>query len=141
MAYPALMALVGFGTVTVLITFVIPKLTVMFSDFGQALPIPTQILLGISSIVRNYWLILIGFAAAIVMTIMKIYKTTEGRLAIDRFKLNSPLIGQLVKKVEIARFSRTLSTLLENGVPILDALSIVLETMENAVVKAEVEKA
>ncbi len=141
MAYPILMAIVGFGTVTVLITFVIPKMTVMFADFGQALPMPTQILLGISSIIRNYWFILVGFFVIVVMTVNKIYKTVEGRFAIDRFKLDFPLAGQLVKKVEIARFARTLSTLLENGVPILDALSIVMDIMENAVIKREIEKA
>lgn len=141
MAYPILMAIVGFGTVTVLITFVIPKMTVMFADFGQALPMPTQILLGISSVIRNYWLLLIGFAAIVVMTANKIYRTAEGKLAIDRFKLDFPLAGQLVRKVEIARFARTLSTLLENGVPILDALSIVMDIMGNAVIKGDVEKA
>ena len=141
LAYPALMTVVGLATITILITFVMPKMMVVFSDFGQALPLPTQILLAISYAVKNYWFLLIFFLAAIVMTIMKIYKTSEGRLAIDRFKLGFPLIGQLTKKVEIARFARTLSTLLENGVPILDALSIVLETVGNAIVKKDIEKA
>lgn len=141
MAYPILMTIVGAGTVTVLITFVIPKIMIMFSDFGQALPIPTQILLGISTIIRKYWLILIGLLAVLAMTVMKIYNTREGRLAIDRFRLNSPVMGQLVKKVEIARFARTLATLLENGVPILEALNVVLKTIGNAVIKEEIEKA
>ncbi|MDP3730117.1 MAG: type II secretion system F family protein [Candidatus Omnitrophota bacterium] len=141
LAYPILMTVVGFTTIIILITFVMPKMTVMFSDFGQALPIPTQILLGISGIIQNYWLILILFIAGITMTVMKIYNTPQGKLAIDRFKLNSPLMGPLIKKVEIARFTRTLSTLLDNGVPILGALQIVLETVGNAVIKNEIEKA
>lgn len=141
LAYPILMMVVGLTTIIVLITFVMPKMTVMFSDFGQALPIPTQILLGISSIIQHYWLILILFIAGITMTIIKIYNTPQGKFAIDRFKLNSPILGQMITKVEIARFARTLATLLDNGVPILSALQIVLETMGNAVIKEEIEKA
>jgi len=141
LAYPILMTVVGLTTIIILITFVMPKMTVMFSDFGQALPIPTQILLGISGVIQNYWLILILFLAGITMTIMKIYNTHEGRFAIDSFKLNSPLMGPLIKKVEIARFTRTLATLLDNGVPILGALQIVLETVGNVVIKKDIEKA
>ncbi|MDO8535448.1 MAG: type II secretion system F family protein [Candidatus Omnitrophota bacterium] len=141
LAYPLLMTVVGFTTIIILVTFVMPKMTVMFSDFGQALPLPTLILLGISGIIQHYWLILILFIAGITMTIMKIYNTPQGKFAIDSFKLNSPLLGPLVKKVEIARFTRTLATLLENGVPILGALQIVLETVGNAVIKGEIEKA
>jgi len=93
LAYPVLMAIVGFGTVTVLITFVIPKMTVMFADFGQALPIPTQILLGISIIVRNYWLVLIGFLAAIAMTVRKIYiYKNRCRMSIFAFKTVANII-------------------------------------------------
>jgi type II secretion system protein F len=141
LAYPILMTVVGFTTIIILITFVMPKMTVMFSDFGQALPLPTQILMGISGIIQNYWLILILFLAGITMTVMKIYNTPEGKLAIDRFKLSSPVLGHMIKKVEIARFTRTLSTLLDNGVPILGALQIVLETVDNAVIKEDIEKA
>ncbi|MDP3790730.1 MAG: type II secretion system F family protein [Candidatus Omnitrophota bacterium] len=141
LAYPILMAVVGFATVAVLITFVIPKMVVMFADFGQALPIPTQILLFISTVVRKYWLVLIGLCAAIVIIIRKMYRTSEGRRAIDRFKLDFPLTGQLIRKVEIARFARTLSTLLENGVPILEAMNITLETLSNTIIKEDIEKA
>lgn len=141
LAYPILMTVVGLTTIIILITFVMPKMTVMFSDFGQALPLPTLILLGISGIIQRYWLILILFLAGITMTIMKIYNTPEGKFAIDRFKLNSPVLGPMIKKVEIARFTRTLSTLLDNGVPILGALHIVLETVGNAVIKKDIEKA
>lgn len=141
LAYPVLMAIVGFATVAVLVTFVIPKMVVMFGDFGQALPMPTQILLLISEIVRKYWLALIGICIAAVIVIRKIYTTTEGKRAIDRFKLDFPIVGQLVKKVEIARFTRTLSTLLENGVPILEAMNITIETLSNTMIKEDIEKA
>lgn len=140
LAYPILMTIVGLTTIIILITFVIPKMTVMFSDFGQALPLPTQILLGISDIIKHYWIIIIACIVAAVIAVINIYKTSEGRIAIDRFKLNFPIVGQLTKKVEIARLARTLSTLQENGVSILDALNIVLETVGNVIIKAEMEK-
>ncbi len=141
LAYPVLMALVGFATVAVLITFVIPKMVVMFADFGQALPLPTQILLFISTAVRKYWFLIIGFFIALFFVLKKMYNTAEGRRNIDRFKLNIPVMGQLIRKVEIARFARTLATLLENGVPILEALSITLETLTNTVIRDDIEKA
>jgi len=141
LAYPVLMAVVGFTTIVILVTFVMPKMTVMFTDFGQSLPIPTQILMGLSGIIQHYWLLLILFLVGVTMTVVKIYNTPEGRMTIDRFRLNSPVMGPLIKKVEIARFTRTLSTLLENGVPILGALQIVLETVGNAVIKQDIEKA
>jgi len=141
LAYPVLMSIVGLTTIIILVTFVMPKMTVMFSDFGQALPLPTLILLGISGIIQNYWMLLILFIAGIVMTIIKIYNTPQGKAAIDLFKLNFPIMGPLIKKVEIARFTRTLATLLDNGVPVLGALQITLETVGNAIIKKEIEKA
>ena len=141
LAYPILMIVVGIVTITVLITFVIPKMMGLFADFGQSLPLPTQILLGISSAIKKYWLLFIIFLVALVIAVRKIYDTSEGRAAIDRLKLSIPVMGNLVKKVEIARFARTLATLLENGVPILESLTIVLDTMGNAIIKTDVEKA
>lgn len=141
LAYPLLMCVVGGGTIIILMTFVIPKMMVLFGDLGQALPLPTQILLGISTAIKNYWYIIIAAVAAIVVAIIKIYSTAEGRLAIDRMKLNAPLFGPLEKKIEIARFSRTLATLLENGVPILEGLSVVSDTISNTIIKTEIDKA
>jgi len=91
LAYPILMSIVGCATIIVLLTFVMPKMMVMFGDLGQALPLPTQILLGISYIVMNYWWAVIGAFFVIAMSVMKIYKTEEGRLAIDLLKLKLPL--------------------------------------------------
>jgi type II secretion system protein F len=141
LAYPVLMSFVGLATIVVLMTFVIPKMMVMFADLGQALPLPTQILLIISNIVRNYWWVLALIVAFAYAFLKKAYDTPEGRLSIDKTKLKLPLFGQLMMKVEIARFARTLATLLENGVPILESLKVTSETIDNAVIKAEVEKA
>ncbi|MDD5135757.1 MAG: type II secretion system F family protein [Candidatus Omnitrophica bacterium] len=141
LAYPILMSVVGLATVTVLMTFVIPKMMVMFADLGQALPLPTQILLAISNAFKNYWWVIIAliFVAGVFLT--KAYATPEGRIKIDRLKLKAPVFGALGMKVEIARFARTLATLLENGVPILESLKVTSETIGNGVIKGEVDKA
>lgn len=140
LAYPILMSIVGTMTIVVLLTFVIPKMMVMFSDLGQALPLPTQILLAISGAIRNFWWMIIAAAAAMWASLAKAYKTPEGKFAMDRIKLNLPLAGPLTKKIEVARFARTLATLLENGVPILYSLDVVAATIGNAVIKQDIEK-
>lgn len=139
LAYPVLMSVVGVATVVILMTFVIPKMMVMFSDLGQALPLPTQILLFVSGIIRKFWWLILIFISASVMSLIKIYKTREGALAIDTLKLRIPVVGSFLTKVEIARFSRTLATLLENGVPILESLKVVSETIGNALMKSQID--
>lgn len=141
LAYPALMAFVGIGTIVVLMTYVIPKMMVMFADLGQALPLPTQILLAASALIRNYWWVLIALAVASWAAFANIYKTKDGRLTIDRIVISMPIFGPLAKKVEIARFTRTLATLLDNGVPILESLRIVSDVVENGLLKAEIDRA
>jgi type II secretion system protein F len=141
LAYPILMSFVGLATIIILMTFVIPKMMVMFADLGQTLPLPTQILLAISTIVKNFWWVLVivlFFAGAF---FAKIYATPEGRRSVDSIKLKAPIFGALEMKVELARFARTLATLLENGVPILESLKVTSETIDNAVIKQEIEKA
>lgn len=140
MAYPILMAIVGAGTIIVLLTFVIPKMMTLFGDLGQNLPLPTLLLIRLNKIITTYWWLMGLAIAAIVFFFWNMYRLKEGRMAIDRFKLNMPVFGGLVKKVEIARFSRTLATLLENGVPVLDALKIVAQTVNNHVIKEEILK-
>lgn len=138
LAYPVLMAVVGVITIMVLLTFVIPKITGMFADLGQALPGPTLILIKISDAVKNYWwAMLLGmFSAAVVFK--QIYGTNKGRFDVDSMKLRIPVFGGLIKKIEVARFARTLATLLKNGVPVLEALNIVKETVGNALLKDEI---
>ncbi|MBL7071967.1 MAG: type II secretion system F family protein [Candidatus Omnitrophica bacterium] len=141
MAYPALMGLVGAATVFVLITFVIPKIVSMFQDLNQTLPLPTVILLNISHFMRDFWWVLAGACFLLYFTFARVAKTREGRLLIDKTKLSIPILGQLILRAEIARFARTLSTLLNNGVPILEALTVVINIMENEVLKEEARAA
>ena len=141
LAYPILMSIVGFITILVLLTFVIPKMMTLFGDLGQNLPLPTLILIRINKILTHYWWMVIAVIASIFFLILRVYRTKEGRISFDRIKLNMPVIGNLTKKIEIARFARTLATLLNNGVPILEALRVVGETIDNAVIKEEIRKA
>jgi len=141
LAYPIVMASVGVVTILVLVTFVIPKMAGMFSDLGQALPIPTRILMWVSSALINYWWFFLAVIIAVATTLAKAYKSPVTRSAIDRLILRLPVAGDMARKVEIARFSRTLATLLRNGVPILEALSVVSETMGNTLIRGEIDKA
>ncbi len=140
LAYPAVMAGVGLITIIVLITFVIPKIVSMFEDLGQALPVPTAILINISRFTINYWYIVAGTIALFCFIWSRIVKTKDGRLAIDGMKLGIPVVGDLIKKSEVATFSRTFGTLLQNGVPILEALDVVVSTTQNAVLKSEIAR-
>lgn len=140
MAYPALMCTVGLVTILLLMTVVIPRLVVMFEDIGQALPLPTLILMGISNFLVRYWwfiILAIGFA---IFLIKRSSATAEGKLRIDNFKLGLPLFGGLIRKIEIARLSRTLATLLDGGIPILQALDAVIDTVQNEIIKNELKK-
>ncbi|MCQ9207711.1 MAG: type II secretion system F family protein [Omnitrophica bacterium] len=141
LAYPILMSIVGSITIIVLLTFVIPTMVGMFGDLGQNLPLPTAVLIAISDMIKNYWW-LVGSASVVAFFFFtRIYKTADGRFAVDNFKISLPVFGPLIKKIEVARFARTLSTLLANGVPILESLSIVSHTVDNTVVRGEIQKA
>src|SRR3989338_10217730 len=107
MIYPALMASVGIVTILVLITFVIPRIVSMFRDLNQSLPIPTVILLNISDFIRDFWIIILGAFLLIYLAFRRLLGTHEGRLMADRIKLSTPILGQLILKTEIARFTRT----------------------------------
>ena len=134
MVYPAILTFVGGTAVITLITFVIPQFSKLFEEMGAALPLPTQIMLGISSAIINYWPALIlgilGFISAFTFYI----GTNKGRLRWDEILLKLPLFGPLIRKIEVSRFSLTMATLLKSGVPILQAMGIVQSIMINRVI-------
>ena len=140
MAYPILLALLGTITIFILLTFVIPRLVNMFMEIGQALPLPTIILINVSNFFANYWWLILTLISIIVFLIRRRNKTREGRYALDIFKLNFPVLGDFIKKTEIARFARTLGTLLQNGVPIIESLDGVSEVMGNEILRRETER-
>lgn len=134
MIYPAVLTLVGGSAVVFLVTVVIPRFSKIFEDMGKALPLPTKIILGLSAVVTSYWwMILLVFALATVGLIYYL-KTETGRFQWDSLLLKLPLFGSLVRKIEVSRFSLTLSTLLKSGVPVLHALGIVKSILGNSVI-------
>ncbi|MCX5687467.1 MAG: type II secretion system F family protein [Candidatus Omnitrophica bacterium] len=140
LAYPGLMAIVGFVTIFVLVTFVVPRIASMFVEMNEKLPLPTRMLIDISDFARTYWFLLIIFIIGAIF-LFKTGKTnpvTKNKM--DKFKLKIPIFGNLLKNTEFARFSRTLSMLLKNGVPILDSLKITASVITNSVIKEEVDE-
>ncbi|MDQ1333068.1 MAG: hypothetical protein QG552_18 [Thermodesulfobacteriota bacterium] len=134
LVYPLFLVFVGGVSIIVLLTFVIPKFAIIFSDMGQALPLSTRFLLGLSDLLRRYWwLILVGMGGGYYL-IRRYVRSPAGRLRFDEEKLRLPVTRDLVKKVEVARFARTLGTLTKSGVPILQALRMVKDIMSNQVI-------
>ncbi len=135
MVYPAITLTVSLLVTVVLLVWVIPVFQKMFSDFGSALPAPTQFVVDLSEFTRNNILWLFLGTVGAVGGGMGFVKNPRGRIVWDRFVLRAPIFGQLIQKVAVAKFTRTLGTMLSSGVPILDALDIVAGTAGNAVVE------
>ena len=136
--YPVILTLVTGASITILITFVIPRFAKIFADMGQAIPLPTQIVLALSQGFREYWWV--GVAAAVLLYLgIRAYKLDEGRrYRWDHFKLGWIGIGSLIRKTEVARFARTLGTLLQSGVPILPALNLVKDISQNLAISGAI---
>ena len=140
MTYPIMMICLGFLVVTALLTFVVPKITEMLEDTGQALPTPTRILIAISDGFRDYWLIGAVFIAVASFIFERVYKKNQdGRLKIDRFLLKMPILGDVLLKQAVSRFTRTLSTLLQSGVNAVQSLEITRNVVQNRVVSDAAE--
>jgi len=140
LAYPLVITTVGAGAVVFLLTFVIPRFATIFSDLHQAIPLPTQILMGVSTTMRAYWWVGGLAILAAILTWRMWTGTPQGRLQWDRTLLRLPRVGPLTLKVETARFLRTLGTMLKSGVPVLGALAVVGDMMSNQVVARSVER-
>ncbi|MFB3817993.1 MAG: type II secretion system F family protein [Candidatus Methylomirabilales bacterium] len=136
MLYPSLVLAVGGGAVVVLLNFVIPRFAGIFADSGQLLPLSTRILLGVSAVTARYWWLLLGVPVLVGFGLRGYLQTEEGRRTWDRLKLRLPLVGRIVRELEVARLARTLGTLLQSGVPVLTALGIAAETVGNAALAA-----
>jgi general secretion pathway protein F len=134
MVYPLFLVLVGGLSIIILLTFVIPKFSVIFSDLGAAVPVSTQILLSLSSLIRSYWWVVLLVVAGVYYVYSRYSKTPDGKFNLDKRKIQLPVFGDLIKKIEVARFSRTLGTLIQSGVPILQSLSLVKDIIGNEVI-------
>lgn len=140
MIYPSTIVSVALVVVVFLLVFVIPTFKTMFEGFGAALPLPTEIVLMISNIVRKYFLYAVAVIIAAIVGLRMWYKTAGGKLAIDSFMLKTPVFGVLIRKVAVAKFTRTLGTLISSGVAILDGLDITARTAGNRVVELAVQR-
>ncbi|XSG83867.1 MAG: type II secretion system F family protein [Methylohalobius sp. ZOD2] len=139
--YPAILVVMAIGSLLALLTFVVPQFEDMFASAGKELPVPTQIVMGLADGVRSYgWLALI-----VVLLLIRFVQSRlahpEARYRFHRWLLRLPLLGELVVRLEVARFSQTLSTLLEAGVPLLASLGIVKDTLNNQVLSESVAQA
>ncbi len=141
MIYPLLLVFVGGAAVAVLLMFVIPKFAQIFEDMGQALPLPTQILMGLSEAFGSYWWAMLAVLVAAILSAKQALKNERNALSFDQFKLKMPLLGSLLQKIEVARFARTLGTLVRNGVPIIQALKIVKDVITNRVMSEAMSRA
>lgn len=141
MVYPIIMGLLGTGIVAFLFTFVIPKVMLLFEDQDKALPFITEVLVTISSVFAGYWWLIAIVVAGAVYGFRRWRATEQGREIWDAFVLKVPLFGGLIRMVAIARFSKTLSTLLASGVPLLTAMDIVKEILGNKTLIRVIEEA
>lgn len=140
LVYPAFLLLVGIISMGILVAFVVPRFSELFVGVGQALPLPTQVLLAVSGFAATWWWAIIIALAAVAVAFYHATRRGAGRLLWDSVKLEVPLCGNLIVKVETARFARTLSSLLENGVPMLTSLDVVADTLGNRRIAGEVRK-
>ena len=138
MIYPLILTMVSGASIIILTTFVIPRFARIFSDMGQTIPLPTQIVLSLSHLMKNYWWVGLGIIVAIYLGLRAYNQDEARRLRWDHFKLRWIAVGELIKKIEVARFSRTLGTLLQSGVSILPALNLVKEVSQNRVISRSI---
>jgi type II secretory pathway component PulF len=136
--YPLFIFAVGLLTVIVLLVFVIPRLVNMFEDMGQLLPVPTKILISISSFLNHYWWLILICLSLFWLTLQRYYKSMQGKFTLDNFKLKLAILGNLTLKSEISRLSRTLALLLSSGIAIVPSLEVSSSVLENSVLKSEI---
>ncbi len=129
--YPVILTLITGASITILITFVIPRFAKIFADMGQAIPLPTQIVMAFSQGFREYWWVGAALGVFLYLGIQFYKREEERRYRWDQFKLGWIGVGSLIRKIEVARFARTLGTLLQSGVPILPALNLVKDISQN----------
>jgi type IV pilus assembly protein PilC len=140
MVYPSAVMAVAILVVSSLLLFVIPVFQKMFADMGGTLPSFTQLVINLSEILRTYWWAFALFFVGFFFSFRSYYRTEKGREKVDDYLLKFPVIGTLIKKVAIAKFTRTLSTMLSSGVPILEGLEIVARTSGNKTVEKAILK-
>ncbi|MBU0484150.1 MAG: type II secretion system F family protein [Proteobacteria bacterium] len=140
MLYPAFLTGVGGVSIIVLLTFVLPRFSVIFENMGQSIPLATQLLLSFSAGLKAWWWLIAIVITGGIYAFKKYARSEQGRYRLDGLKLRMPMVGDLTRKIEVARFSRTLGTLVHSGVPILQALDLVRNILTNRVIAEALEK-
>jgi type IV pilus assembly protein PilC len=135
MVYPAVVMTVACLATAFMLIFIIPTFARMFTAFGGDLPLPTKIVMGLSSFLRSYWWVMLGGIVGSIVMIRRYYTTEQGHMQIDKLLLRVPVLGDVIRKGAVARFTRTLGTLISSGVPILTGLEITARTAGNRVVQ------
>ncbi|MBZ4647081.1 MAG: Type secretion system protein, partial [Clostridia bacterium] len=141
MTYPIIVAIIATIVIAILIAFVVPNFVGMFAGMGMELPATTKALLAISNFVKKFWYVIIGVIIGLAILFRYFASTTAGKNIIDGIKLKLPVFGPVNQKVVSSRFTRTLSTLLASGLPLLTSLEIVEKVVDNDVVAKGLEKA
>lgn len=136
MIYPALLAMVGLGSITILLTFVVPRFATIFSDPRMKIPVPTQIMLTASNVVKTYWWMAAVFIVVGAISWQVYTRTPAGRLWWDRARLKIPMLGDALLKAETARFARAMATLVANTVPLVQSIGIAAATLNNKMIAA-----
>jgi general secretion pathway protein F len=137
MIYPAILIVTGGMSITVLLVYVLPKFSAIFAEMGTALPLPTQIVIAFSNALSSYWWVILSAVLFGVISFKNYVKTDAGRYKWDEFKLR--LMGDVIRKIETARFTRTLGTLLKSGVPLLQALNNSKDIISNRVIASSID--
>jgi general secretion pathway protein F len=141
LTYPIIMLLIGVGVVVILLTYVVPKIMEVIQKQGKAaLPLPTEILLAVSGFMGAYWWVLLGIVVATIAAYFHARTTKAGRLWTDTMKLRIPMLGNLIKKASISRFAMTFATLLESGLPVLEAMGVVRKVVDNELLGETLDK-
>ena len=140
LVYPLFIFVVGAGTIFILLTFVIPQLTVIFDEANESLPLITRILIAISDFFSRFWWLILGLMVLIVQSIMKFQNSLEGKLRMDTLRLRIPIAGNFIRHIEWGRFLRTLSALLESGIALDQALRSAQAVLSNEALKHEVSR-
>jgi type IV pilus assembly protein PilC len=140
MVYPMVVMVIAVAVVAVLLIFVIPIFQKMFEDFGGGLPAPTQLVVDMSEWFRRWVVLIFLVVIAIIIGFNRFYSTRRGRVIVDDLLLKIPVLGDLIRKVSVARFTRTLGTMIQSGVPLLDGLDIVAKTAGNKTIEAAIFK-
>ena len=141
MIYPGVVVSAAAIVTSILLIFVIPTFADLFSSFGSALPLPTQIVINLSNFFVSWWYLIFGSIGFSIFMFMRFIKTDRGKDVIHPIALKLPVFGNIIKKVAVARFTRTLGTMVSSGVPIIEALNICAKTSGNRVVERDVMRA